>query len=110
MRVAVLNVMKNLINLIYQRAAEQNIKIESAPSHRRDKDHIGAGCRSVTMPNGKVYDYRDTLVNIGLRLNLITQDEYEETLLRNPHNMRCPRCGRITEKEIVKQFGYCLNC
>lgn len=102
--------MKNLINLIYQRATEQGIKIESGPSHRRNTDYISAGRRLITMPNGKIYQYRDTLINIGLRLHLITQEEYETALLNDPRNTRCPRCTKITQKEIIDQFGNCLNC
>jgi hypothetical protein len=102
--------MKNLINLIYQRTTTQGIKIERGPSHQRSADYISAGRRSVTMPNGKTYNYRDTLINIGLRLNLITQEEYETALLTNTNNIRCPRCLRITQKGIIDQFGNCLNC
>jgi len=102
---------QTLYNIIYERAAEKGITIECGPAHRKNIDYIGSGVRLVQFPdNKKVYKYRDTLINIGIRLGLLTEKEYEEQLLEDPNLQRCPRCNQVTNVATVKQFGYCLNC
>jgi len=65
-----------LHNLIYARAEERGIKIECGPKHRTTDDYTGAGRRRVVFPGGRCYDYRGTLGQIGLRLGLISDEEF----------------------------------
>lgn len=82
---------QNIYNTIYERAAEKGITIEYGPNHRRDKDYIGSGVRTVRFADSnKIYHYRDTLINIAIRLGLISELEYEEHLLQNTNLQRCP--------------------
>lgn len=97
-----------LVELIYEKAKAQGIQIECNPNHKKPYDHVGAGVRFVTFPNSnKIHKYRDTLTNIALRLNLITDNdilEHDDTLTL------CPKCGKLQQKRIVEKYGYCMNC
>ena len=108
--------LNKLYKEIYARALARGIEIECGPAHRRGDDHIGAGRRVVWFPSkfndGKKYsrEYRDTLLNIGLRLNLISESESNAAQIADGLAALCPKCGRLGSPSIIAEFGCCLNC
>ena len=102
--------MIKIYELIYKRAKEKGIEIEVNPEHRHNKDYIGSGRRNVIFSNSnKVYSYRLNLLDLGLHLKLISQDEYKE-YIKTLGNVICGKCNSFVSIEYIKQIGKCCNC
>ena len=103
--------MESIHKLIYERAIAKGIRIEVNPEHRHNRDYIGSGRRNVTFSdNNKVYSYTGTLIDIGIRLDLITESEYDSYILSKGKYIRCPKCESFITIAYVKQIGNCSNC
>jgi len=102
--------MKNIYNLIYKRAKEKGIKIEKAPHHKLESDYIASGRRNVRFQDSKkVYSYRGTLIEIALKLGLISEQEYDFYVL-SLGDIKCSNCNSFVSQAYVNQIGKCSNC
>ena len=100
---------KTLQKLVYHRAGAAGIQILRGTDPRMGGSSRGR--RSVVMPNGRVYDYRDSIVSIGIRIKLITDQEVRDTYLTDPDYIACPFCAAITTRNgFYATYGYCGNC
>jgi len=100
----------DIYKLIYKRAKEKGIYIEQNPKHKLNKDYIGSGRRNVIFPGSKkIYSYAGSLIEIALKLNLISEEEYNNHLIKNGW-VYCNHCRCWTPAEYVRLTGRCSNC
>jgi hypothetical protein len=102
--------MNKIYTLIYERARANGIEIEKNPKHKKSSDYIGAGRRNVKFSNSnKIYSYNMNLLELGLHLKLISQEEYNQYII-SLGNLICGNCNSFVGIEYIKQIGKCCNC
>jgi len=87
---------------IKKRAGDKGIRIEGNGKYIKKKRIWQIKFEG----SNKIYYYNDTLQNIALKLGLVTDNEYMQINSLG----YCPKCGRMQDKKILENYGYCLNC
>lgn len=102
-----------LHKLIYRRAEEKGISIECGPKHRKNVDYVGSGRRQVRFSDStKNYYYTGSLTDLGLRLELISQEEYDAAFGIVYCARGCPVSQQLLEEYENYSWwqGGCPNC
>lgn len=99
----------HIIAIIRSNAEQQNIFIEIA-GHKNKTTHK-SGKVFVKFPNNnRLYEYRDTITSIGLRLGLITENEVDELFIKYDNYVKCT-CGTVHKLNTgFRDPNWCGNC